>query len=152
LLVVEYRREDARRVEVRQAAPVDGPVDPDEGDRVQVADDAVGLDRLVAHGSFPLARLRSPRRPTRWASTSAQPASAPAGGAGPPSSGVHFAAGWGEGSRASRLASVLEQTGTTPAGSSHAAGTDLVPGTTSEPETALPRGNGKQGAGAAQRR
>jgi len=28
-LVVEDRREDARRVEVRQAAPVDGPVDAD---------------------------------------------------------------------------------------------------------------------------
>ena len=48
-LVVEDRREDARRVEVRQAAPVDGPVDAHQGDRVQVADDAVGLDRLVAH-------------------------------------------------------------------------------------------------------
>ena len=34
---------------MRQAAPVDGPVDADQGDGVQVADDAVGLDRLVAH-------------------------------------------------------------------------------------------------------
>jgi hypothetical protein len=47
--VVEDRREDARRVKVRHAAPVDGPVDADQGNGVQVADDPVRLDRLVAH-------------------------------------------------------------------------------------------------------
>src|SRR5258707_5604482 len=55
-LVVEDRREDARRVKVRQATPVDGPVDANQGNGVQVADDAVGLDRLVAHDLVSSAR------------------------------------------------------------------------------------------------
>src|SRR5262249_31415792 len=76
LLVVEDCREDAGRVAGRQTAPVDGPVDPDQGDGVQVADDAVGLDRLVAHGSFPLVPLRSPRGPPCRASALAEPPAA----------------------------------------------------------------------------
>ena len=48
---IENRREDARRVEVRQAEPVDRPVRPDERHRVEVADDAVLGDRQVrVHG------------------------------------------------------------------------------------------------------
>src|SRR5258705_2460461 len=55
-LVVEDRREDARRVKVREPTPVDAPVDANQGNGVQVADDAVGLDRLVAHDLISSAR------------------------------------------------------------------------------------------------
>src|SRR5215471_14163782 len=46
---VEHCGEDAWRVELRQAAPVDRTVHPHQRDRVQVADDAVGFDWLVGH-------------------------------------------------------------------------------------------------------
>src|SRR5208337_5133908 len=48
-VLVENCREDAWRVEVRQAAPVDRTVHAYQRDRMQVADDAVGLDRLIGH-------------------------------------------------------------------------------------------------------
>ena len=55
-------REDAWRVEVRQAAPVDRTVHAHQRDRVQVADDAVGLDRLVGHFLTGLSNFRRYRR------------------------------------------------------------------------------------------
>src|SRR3712207_4037715 len=54
LLVVEDGREDARGVEVRHAQPVDRPIHPYQGRRVQVADDPVVLYRLVGHSIFSL--------------------------------------------------------------------------------------------------
>ena len=53
-LLVENGAEDARRIEARAAVPVDRAVGADEGDRVQVADDAVLGDRQVVrhHGAF----------------------------------------------------------------------------------------------------
>ena len=52
LLGVEDGREHARRVEPLRAVPVDRAVGADQGDRVQVADDAVLLDReVVRHAS-----------------------------------------------------------------------------------------------------
>ena len=64
---VEDRGEDARRVEARAAVPVDRPVRGDERDRVQVADDAVFLDRRiplapVLVGHLLGLRLRAPKR------------------------------------------------------------------------------------------
>src|SRR5262249_15935244 len=53
---VENRGEDAWRVELRQTAPVDRTVHTHQRDRMEVADDAVGLDRLVGHSSPPLLR------------------------------------------------------------------------------------------------
>ena len=50
LLVVQDGREDARRVEVREAQPVYGAVRPDQGGAVHVADDPVLLYRSVGHG------------------------------------------------------------------------------------------------------
>src|SRR6266404_2574814 len=47
--LVENRGEDAWRVEVRQAAPVDRTVHAHQRYRVHVADDAVALDWLVGH-------------------------------------------------------------------------------------------------------
>src|SRR5262249_8922557 len=47
--LIENRGEDAWRVEVRKATPVDRTVHAHQRDRVQVADDAVGLDRLIGH-------------------------------------------------------------------------------------------------------
>ena len=47
LVRIENRAEDARRIEARQAQPIDRPVQPDQGGRPHVADDAVILDRLV---------------------------------------------------------------------------------------------------------
>ena len=58
---VEDRAEEARRVEVRKAEPVDRAVEGDQGHRVQVADDAVVLDRRVAHATAP-PPAGSPRR------------------------------------------------------------------------------------------
>src|SRR5262245_27544918 len=55
---VENRGEDAWRVELRQTAPVDRTVHTHQRDRMQVADDAVGLDRLVGHSSPSLLRKR----------------------------------------------------------------------------------------------
>ena len=54
LVGVEDRPEHAGRVEARQAQPIDRPVQADQGGAVHVPDDAVVLDRLVAH------RLRLP--------------------------------------------------------------------------------------------
>src|SRR5262245_55227184 len=47
--LIENRGEDAWRVELRKATPVDRTVHAHQRDRVQVADDAVGLDRLIGH-------------------------------------------------------------------------------------------------------
>jgi hypothetical protein len=47
LPVVEDGAEDARRIEVRQAEPVDGTVHPHQRRRAQIADDAIVLDGLV---------------------------------------------------------------------------------------------------------
>src|SRR5262249_50036533 len=47
--VVEDGSEDAGRVEVGQAEPVDRAVEPDEGRGVEVADDRVVLDGQIAH-------------------------------------------------------------------------------------------------------
>ena len=66
LSLVEQGGEHRRRVELREAHEVDRPVHPDEGDGVQIADDAVVLDRLVAHGRGPRAvchRLSARGRP-----------------------------------------------------------------------------------------
>ncbi len=49
LLVVQDGAEDRRRVERRQAEPVDRPVHPDERRRVEVADDTVVGYGKVAH-------------------------------------------------------------------------------------------------------
>jgi hypothetical protein len=49
LLLVEDRREDARRVEMWVAEPVDRSVHPDQGRAVHVADNAVVLNGLVRH-------------------------------------------------------------------------------------------------------
>jgi hypothetical protein len=56
-VLVENRGEDAWRVELRQAAPVDRTVHAHQRDRVQVADDAVGLDRLIGHSSAAFQRV-----------------------------------------------------------------------------------------------
>src|SRR5262249_39631214 len=49
IALIENRREDAWRVEVRKATPVDRTVHAHERHRMQVADNAVGLDRLIGH-------------------------------------------------------------------------------------------------------
>ena len=61
-VLVENRGEDAWRVEVRQAAPVDRTVHAHQRDRVQVADDTVGLDRLIGHLLTGLSNFRRYRR------------------------------------------------------------------------------------------
>ena len=50
LRIVQERREDGRRVEVREAQVVDPAVRGDERDGLEVADHPVVLDWLVAHG------------------------------------------------------------------------------------------------------
>src|SRR5712692_1900495 len=52
LAAVQQPGEDARRIEVRQAEPVDGAVHPDQRGRAHVADDPVILDWLVARSHF----------------------------------------------------------------------------------------------------
>jgi hypothetical protein len=47
--LVENRAEDAWRIEVRQAAPVDRTIHAYQRDSMQVANDAIGLDRLIDH-------------------------------------------------------------------------------------------------------
>jgi hypothetical protein len=47
--LIENRGEDAWRVELRKATPIDRTIHAHQRDRVQVADDAVGLDRLISH-------------------------------------------------------------------------------------------------------
>ena len=64
---VEDRGEDARRVEARAAVPVDRAVGGDERDGVQVADDAVLLDRRVplaacSRRAYAASPSRSPER------------------------------------------------------------------------------------------
>src|ERR1700722_5342328 len=61
-VLVENRGEDAWRIEVRQAAPVDRTVHAHQRDRVQVADDTVGLDRLIGHLLTGLSNFRRYRR------------------------------------------------------------------------------------------
>ena len=51
LAVVEEGAEDAWRIEIWQAAPIDGAVLADEGNGAQVANDAVVVDGQVAHRS-----------------------------------------------------------------------------------------------------
>jgi len=53
VLVVEQGREHGWRVELGHAHEVDRPVHADERNRVEVADDAVVLDRLVGHALPP---------------------------------------------------------------------------------------------------
>ena len=74
LSVVQDGGEDAGRIEVRQAEPVDGAVHPHQRRRAQVADDAVVLDGLVArshraalHGWHPVT-VPTMSRPSRVAS------------------------------------------------------------------------------------
>lgn len=61
---VKERGEYAWPVQLRQAAPVDGAIAPHEGDRAQVADRSVVLDRKVSavrpHHAHPPASLQSP--------------------------------------------------------------------------------------------
>ena len=56
------RGEHARRVEVREAQPVDRSGRPDQSSGPHVADDAVALDRLVGHGSGLVVRHALARR------------------------------------------------------------------------------------------
>jgi hypothetical protein len=56
--LIENRGEDAWRVELRKATPVDRTVHAHQRDRVQVADDAVGLDRLIGHFDTRLSKSR----------------------------------------------------------------------------------------------
>ena len=67
LLVVEDRGEDARRIEMRQAEPVDRAVHADQGRGPHVADDAVVLDRLVirCHRIIPPLDQQPNREPPR---------------------------------------------------------------------------------------
>src|ERR1700731_2584624 len=61
-VLVENRGEDAWRIDGRQAAPVDRTVHAHQRDRVQVADDTVGLDRLIGHLLTGLSNFRRYRR------------------------------------------------------------------------------------------
>ena len=65
---------------------------------------------------------------------------------------VYFTTWAGEGSRASPVRGDVAVGGTTPARSFRAADGDVATDRVSEPETALPRRKGKQGAGAAHHR
>ena len=47
LIGVQEGAEDARRVEGGAAEPIDGPVRPDQGDAVEIPDEAVVGDRQV---------------------------------------------------------------------------------------------------------
>ena len=47
---VQQGAEDARRVESGAAEPIDGPVRPDEGDAMEIPDEAVVGDRQVLTG------------------------------------------------------------------------------------------------------
>lgn len=51
--VVEQRAENAGRIEVGQTAPVDGAVDADQGDAVQIADDAIVRDGFESYDYDP---------------------------------------------------------------------------------------------------
>src|SRR6266545_2882333 len=72
-LLVEDRREDARRVEGGAAVPIDRPVCPDEGHRVEIPDDPVVADRqVVLHVALlSAARTRGVKPLVRFASSSA---------------------------------------------------------------------------------
>jgi hypothetical protein len=52
LAVVQNRGEEARRIERRQAAPVDGAIPAHQRHRPHIADDAIVFDRQVAHCSW----------------------------------------------------------------------------------------------------
>ncbi len=54
--VVEQRAEDARRVELREAHPVDRSIAAHQRDGAHVADDAIALDGVVGHGVCPSAQ------------------------------------------------------------------------------------------------
>ena len=47
LFVVEQRREDRRRIEIRERQEIDRPVHADQRDGLEIADDAVVFDGLV---------------------------------------------------------------------------------------------------------
>src|SRR4029453_6034483 len=49
LFIIENGGEDARRIEVRQTAPIDGAVDTYQRHGVKVADNAVILNGLIRH-------------------------------------------------------------------------------------------------------
>src|SRR6266542_6720857 len=96
------------------------------------------------HGGFSFWPPRGPgRRDDRWPGTPRQAVVWDV---------VYFVTWEGEGSRASRPRSGEFAIGTALARSAQADGEFATPGTTSEPETALPLTNGKQDAGAAQHR
>src|SRR5581483_6971247 len=76
LVGVEERPEHAGRVEARQAQPIDRPVQADQGGAVHVADDAVVLDRFVAHRLWPpvaVSSLASETQGKNSAATSTSP-------------------------------------------------------------------------------
>jgi hypothetical protein len=52
LALIQERAENAGGIEMREAAPVDGPVVADERDGMQVADNAVIFDGLVGDVSL----------------------------------------------------------------------------------------------------
>ena len=50
LSIIEQRRENRRRIEVRKAHEIDRPVHPDQGNRLQVSYHSIVFDRFVRHG------------------------------------------------------------------------------------------------------
>src|SRR5262245_19376641 len=68
--IIQKRREHTRRVEEREAQPIERAVGSDESRRPHVADDAVALDRLVRHPDTSLqsgtANTRTGQRLWRW--------------------------------------------------------------------------------------
>ena len=51
-VVIENRAEDAGRIEVGEAEPVNGAIFRDQGSGAKVADDPVVLDRLIGHAGL----------------------------------------------------------------------------------------------------
>ena len=50
-LIIEDRRENRGRIELRETHEIDRPIHPDERDGMEIADDAVILDWLITHAS-----------------------------------------------------------------------------------------------------
>src|SRR5262249_14578 len=57
--LIENGGKNAWRVELRKATPVDRTIHAHQRDRVQVADDAIGLDRLIDHFDIRLSEMAS---------------------------------------------------------------------------------------------
>src|SRR5262249_15987995 len=55
--LIENGGKNAWRVELRKATPVDRTIHAHQRDRVQVADDAIGLDRLIDHFDIRLSEM-----------------------------------------------------------------------------------------------